>query len=117
MGVSLEDENYGTTERTKLFENHLPSLPPSLQPIVLRKRNDAVERLAMLLEMHRHFAVLADGLEKYENEGQYVARCLSNAQQTSIETALTTLLRAVAADWSWTCVDLRLVHIVASPFS
>ncbi|WP_439408569.1 hypothetical protein ACNJX9_09535 [Bradyrhizobium sp. DASA03076] len=86
--VTLEDENYGPDERARLFENRLPSLPPALQPIVLNSRNDAIERLATPLEMHRYFAVLSDGLEKDENNGQYIARCLSDAHHTSIKPRL-----------------------------
>src|SRR6185437_5488538 len=40
--VTLEDENYGPDERVRLFENRLPSLPPTLQPIVLNSRNEAI---------------------------------------------------------------------------
>jgi len=101
--VTLEDENYGPTERTKLFENRLPSLPQTLQPIVLRARKDALERLATPLEMHRYFSVLADGLEKDENTGQYIARCLSDAHQTSIEAALVYNVRQ-RETWAWAAI-------------
>lgn len=105
--VRLEDENYGPAERTKLFENRLPSLPPNLQPIVLRSRNDAVERLATPLEMHRYFAVLADGLEKDENTGEYIARCLSDAHQSSIEAALIHNVRQ-RRTWAWAAITWGL---------
>lgn len=105
--VTLEDENYGEAERTRLFENRLPGLPPNLQPIVLRSRNDAVERLATPLEMHRYFAVLADGLEKDENEGQYIARCLSDAHQSSIEAALIHNVRQ-RMTWAWAAITWGL---------
>ncbi len=105
--VTLEDENYGPAQRTKLFENRLPSLPPSLQPTVLRSRDDAVERLATPLEMHRYFAVLADGLEKDENTGEYIARCLSDAHQSSIEAALIHNVRQ-RETWAWAAITWGL---------
>ena len=105
--VTLEDENYGPTERAKLFENRLPGLPPSLQPIALNSRNDAIERLATPLEMHRYFAVLADGLEKDENQGEYIARCLSDAHQSSIEAALIHNVRQ-RETWAWAAITWGL---------
>ncbi|EIG61257.1 hypothetical protein [Bradyrhizobium sp. WSM1253] len=105
--VTLEDENYGPAERAKLFENRLPSLPASLQPVVLNSRNDAIERLATPLEMHRYFAVLADGFEKDENPGQYIARCLSDAHQTSIEAALIHNIRQ-RGTWAWAAITWGL---------
>lgn len=105
--VTLEDENYGPAERAKLFENRLPSLPPCLQPIVLNSRNDAIERLVTPLEMHRYFAVLADGLEKDENNGEYIARCLSNAHQSSIEAALIHNIRQ-RQTWAWAAITWGL---------
>lgn len=105
--VRLEDENYGPDERARLFENRLPSLPPDLQPIVLKSRNEAIERLATPLEMHRYFAVLADGLGKNENRGEYIARCLSDAHQTSIESALLHNVRQ-RGTWAWAAITWGL---------
>ncbi|WP_448044363.1 nSTAND3 domain-containing NTPase [Bradyrhizobium liaoningense] len=105
--ISLEEENYGSRERAKLFENRLPSLSPPLQPLVLRSKSEAVERLATPLEMHRYFAVLAEGPEEDENQGQYVARCLSEAHQNSIETALINNVRQRGA-WDWAAITWGL---------
>ncbi|SDI63674.1 hypothetical protein [Bradyrhizobium ottawaense] len=101
--ITLEEENYGPKERTALFENRLPGLSPRLQPIVLRYRQEAVERLTTPLEMHRYFSVLADGFESNENEAEYVRRCLSDAHQTSIETALINNVRQRGA-WAWAAI-------------
>lgn len=105
--ISLEEENYGPRERAKLFENRLPGLSSPLQPLVLRSKREAVERLATPLEMHRYFAVLAEGPEKDENQGQYVARCLSEAHQNSIETALINNVRQRGA-WDWAAITWGL---------
>jgi hypothetical protein len=86
--ITLEEENYGPQQRIALFENRLPGLSAELQPIALGYRKRAIDRLATPLEMHRYFAVLADGVEGEENEGQYIERCLSDAHLSSIETAL-----------------------------
>ncbi|RXH42738.1 hypothetical protein [Bradyrhizobium zhanjiangense] len=105
--ITLEDENYGPDERARLFENRLPSLPPDLQPIVLKSRTEAIDRLATPLEMHRYFAVLSDGLEKDENSGQYITRCLSDAHQNSIESALIHNVRQ-RGTWAWAAITWGL---------
>ncbi|MHC2672774.1 hypothetical protein ACVI1J_004937 [Bradyrhizobium diazoefficiens] len=101
--VSLEEENYGPKERVTLFENRLPSLAPELQPVALRYRRQAIERLLTPLEMHRYFAVLADGSADGENEAQFIERCLSDAHLSSIETALLHGVRHRQA-WGWAAI-------------
>jgi hypothetical protein len=101
--ITLEEENYGPKQRVALFENRLPGLSPELQPIALQYRKQAVDRLLTPLEMHRYFAVLGDGLEGDENERQYIERCLSDAQLSSIETALLNSVRQRQA-WVWAAV-------------
>ncbi|GLR97768.1 hypothetical protein GCM10007858_54100 [Bradyrhizobium liaoningense] len=101
--VTLEEENYGTKERIALFENRLPSLAPKLQAIGLRYRDRAIERLLTPLEMHRYFAVLSDGFEEGENEGQFIHRCISDAHLSSIETALLNSVRQRQA-WGWAAI-------------
>lgn len=101
--VHLEEENYRAEERVQLFENRLRGLPGVLQPIALRYRKEAVTRLSTPLEMHRYFSVLADGLVGSENEREYVERCLRDAHQTSIETAIVAHVERRDA-WPWAAI-------------
>jgi len=53
--------------------------------------------------MHRYFAVLADGFEDGENEGQFIERCLTDAHLHSIEAALLNSVRQRHA-WAWAAI-------------
>jgi len=86
--VGLEDDNYGTKERGSLFDRRFNRLPRNLQHLLLAYRKDAVEHLRTPLEMDRFFGNLMGGADGKENDATYVNRCLSEAHQTSIETAL-----------------------------
>jgi len=96
--VRLEEENYRSEDRVLLFEQRLPTLPRAYQAIVVPYRKDAVERLITPLEMHRFFDGLAAGTESGEADRAYVERCLAEAQQGSIETAILNNVRA-RNDW------------------
>lgn len=86
--VTLEEDNYGTKERGRLFENRLPNLPMELQRIVLRCRQEAINRLTTPLEVQRYFDVLADGPDDRETSRQYIERSLKEAQEGSIESSI-----------------------------
>lgn len=86
--VSLEEENYGTDQRIRLFEHRLRSIPRQLQSLVLSCRPRAIERLVTPLEIERFFSTVMDGPFSQENDAQYVERCLKEAHHTSIESSL-----------------------------
>jgi hypothetical protein len=86
--VPLEEENYEARQRIALFEHLLVALPPTLQAIVVKYQKEAVDRLKIPLEMQRYFDVLMDGRLEKENERQFVERCLAEASQGTIESAI-----------------------------
>ncbi len=98
--VHLEAENYGLQERFRLFENRRPGLPHELQHTVLRYQNEAIDQLTTPLEMQRYFDILADGRKEQENDWEYVKRCLTDAQQSSIESSILNNVRK-REDWRW----------------
>ncbi|MER8743127.1 hypothetical protein NKH54_08575 [Mesorhizobium sp. M1004] len=101
--VHLEEENYGLTERRRLFDNRLPGLPFDLQTIVVRYAKEAVEGLTTPLEMHRYFNILSDGLRPKEHERDYIKRCLQDAHQNSIETSIVANVEK-RRDWQWAAI-------------
>jgi hypothetical protein len=101
--VTLEAENYGPNERTKLFENRLPALPRPLQPAAAQYRAEALHRLRSPLEMQKYFDNLAEGQNGDENERQYVERCLTEAHRDAIEQTIVQQVDGKQA-WPWAAV-------------
>ncbi|RVN01763.1 hypothetical protein CN120_20335 [Sinorhizobium meliloti] len=98
--TQLEEENYGLSQRRRLFTNRLPGLPFELRNLAARFQTQAIEGLATPLELHRYFSVLADGPDPDERDGDYISRCLKDAHQNSIELSIVSNVR-YRDDWCW----------------
>jgi hypothetical protein len=84
----LEAENYGRSERARLFRHRLGRLPARLQKLVVDHWGSSFPDLSTPLEMERYFDALSDGLREDESERGYFQRCLDEAHQGSIERSM-----------------------------
>jgi len=92
--VTLDEGSYSYEQRVAIFEASVQTLPRELQERVVGFRSTAVERLTTPLFIRRYFDVVADGPGDGEGDRAFVNRCISEAEQISIEDSLLAKIRA-----------------------
>ncbi|MAJ09866.1 MAG: hypothetical protein CMK04_13520 [Ponticaulis sp.] len=98
FAIKLVDENYTKSDRIRLFENRLTSLPYVNQVTALKYQKDAIDSLLLPLEIERFFSGVASGPLDGENEATHLRRCLREASEGAIENSL---LNGISQRESW----------------
>ena len=87
--ATLLADHYRSSDRRRLFELRLSTLPRAEQRSVHRHQSTVVKELALPLELDRFFGAAALGPRQDEGEPTFVHRCINEARSQSIESALT----------------------------
>ena len=87
--ANLLADHYRFSDRQRLFELRLGTLPRAEQRSAHRYQSTVVKELALPLELDRFFGAAALGPRQDEGEPTFVRRCIDEARSQSIESALT----------------------------
>lgn len=87
--ASLLADHYRSSDRRKLFELRLGTLPRAEQPCAHRNQSTVVKELALPLEIDRFFGAAGRGPNPGESEPTFVHRCIDEARSQAIESGLT----------------------------
>lgn len=117
--VRLEAENYGKTERQRLYRSRIDSLPRDLQLLARSSEREVLDKLATPLEIQRFFDAIRiqnrDGLKK---SGGSVAEAINRAHQNSIEQTVIEQIeqrddvRAAAVVWALLAANNKVTRSV-----
>ena len=104
-------DHYRTSDRRKLFENRLAALPRAQQTSAYKYLSTVIEQLTLPLELDRFFGAVRIGPHEGENEPTYLKRCIDEARNQFIESALTLVIELqekwAAAAILWALIKAR----------
>ena len=86
-------DHYTTSDRKKLFEYRLAALPRTEQVSAYKYLPTVIEQLSLPLELDRFFGAARLGPKEEENEATFMRRCIDEARNQFIESALVLVIQ------------------------
>lgn len=81
-------DHYKSSDRRKLFEHRLAALPRDKQASAYKYLSTVIKELTLPLELQRFFDAVKGGPLNREDEATYMRRCIDEARNQFIESAL-----------------------------
>ncbi len=117
--VWLEAENYGKTERQRLYRSRIESLPRDLQPLARNSERQVLDKLATPLEIQKFFdAMRTEDRDGLQNPPRFVAAAIDRAHKNSIEQTVIEQIekrddvRAAAVVWALLAANDKVARSV-----